>query len=219
MLGAGEAPEAPRPLSYEWGGRNRTTDEREHLDTHADPGVLFPEMMEMEQSAIERRGAEPLVVVLSFEEFFEAEQERLLRIFWMVTGSLPEAEDIVQDAFIRVWDRWADVAGMESPVGYLHRTAMNIFRNRYRRAMLAIRKAVGVAPENDAFGAVDDRLSIAQALNSLTPRQRAAVVLTEVLGYPSEDAGRMIGVRASTVRSLAYAGRNALRVAKELADD
>jgi RNA polymerase sigma factor (sigma-70 family) len=176
-------------------------------------------MMEMERSAIERRGAEPLVVALSFEEFFEAEQERLLRILWIVTGSLHEAEDIVQDAFIRVWDRWADVARMESPVGYLHRTAMNIFRNRYRRTVLALRKAVGAAPESDAFGAVDDRVSIAQALDSLTPRQRAAVVLTEVLGYPSEDAGRMLGVGASTVRSLAHTGRNALRVAKELADD
>jgi DNA-directed RNA polymerase specialized sigma24 family protein len=158
--------------------------------------------MEMERSAIERRGAEPLVVALSFEEFFEAEQERLLRILWIVTGSLHEAEDIVQDAFIRVWDRWADVARMESPVGYLHRTAMNIFRNRYRRTVLALRKAVGAAPESDAFGAVDDRVSIAQAL-----------------GYPSEDAGRMLGVGASTVRSLAHTGRNALRVAKELADD
>lgn len=173
----------------------------------------------MEQTAVERDGVEALTIVRSFEEFFEDEQERLLRILWMVTGSLQEAEDIVQDAFIRVWDRWAEVAGMESPVGYLHRTAMNIFRNRYRRAMLALRKTAGVAPPQDPLVGVDDRLSIAQALGSLTARQRAAVVLTEVLGYPSEEAGRMLGVGATTVRSLAHAGRSALRAAKELADD
>ena len=50
-----------------------------------------------------------------FEEFFEVEQERLLRLLWMVTGSLHEAEDIVQDAFLRVWERWHEVSVMESP--------------------------------------------------------------------------------------------------------
>ena len=167
----------------------------------------------------ERDGVGAFTLAPSFEEFFEEEQERLLRILWIVTGNLQEAEDIVQDTFIRVWDRWAEVAVMESPVGYLHRSAMNIFRNRYRRAMLVLRKAVGAAPENDAFSGVDDRLSLARALDALTPRQRAAVVLTELLGYPSDEAGRMLGVGATTVRSLAHAGRNALRAAKELADD
>ena len=55
----------------------------------------------------------------SFEDFFELEQERLVRILWMVTGSLQEAEDIVQDAFLRVWERWHKVSAMESPTGYL----------------------------------------------------------------------------------------------------
>ena len=155
----------------------------------------------------------------SFEEFFEAEQERLLKLMWLVTGNLHEAEDIVQDAFIRVLDRWAVIAEMESPVGYLHRTAMNVFRNRYRRTMLAIRKAVGLDAPPDAFELADDRVSVGNALASITPRQRAALVLTEVLGYPAEEAGDLLGVKASTVRSLAHAGRKALRTAKELTDD
>ena len=58
---------------------------------------------------------EVLPVEHSFEDFFELEQERLLRLLWMVTGSLQEAEDIVQDAFLRVWERWPKVASMESP--------------------------------------------------------------------------------------------------------
>ena len=163
--------------------------------------------------------AEPFAVALSFEEFFEAEQERLLKILWMVTGSLHEAEDLVQDAFIRLWDRWAEVAVMESPVGYLHRTALNIFRNRYRRTKLGLRKAVGFTDPPDAFLVIEDRVTVAGALATLTPRQRAALVLTEVLGYPSVEAGQMLGVGASTVRSLAHAARAALRNTKELADD
>jgi RNA polymerase sigma-70 factor (ECF subfamily) len=162
---------------------------------------------------------EVVTVEHSFEDFFEREQERLLRLLWMVTGSSQEAEDIVQDAFLRVWERWPRVVAMESPAGYLHRAAMNIFRNRYRRARVGLRRAIGVAPAVDASGTIEDRISVSQALGSLTPRQRAALVLTELLGYPAEQAGRMLGVRASTVRSLSSSARAALRSAKELADE
>jgi RNA polymerase sigma-70 factor (ECF subfamily) len=155
----------------------------------------------------------------SFEDFFELEQDRLLRMLWMVTGSLQEAEDIVQDAFLRVWERWPNVSSMESPTGYLHHAAMNIFRNRYRRARLGLRKAIGTAPAIDAFASAEDRISVSSALGRLTHKQRAALVLTDLLGYPADEAGRMLGVRGSTVRSLSSTARAALRDAKELAHE
>jgi len=174
----------------------------------------------MEQAEATWEGAAKVVAVQRpFEEFFELEQERLLGLLWMVTGSLQEAEDIVQEAFLRVWERWANVSAMDSPAGYLHRTAMNVFRNRYRRARLGVRKAVGVAPPNDAFGAVDDRVTVSNALAKLTPKQRAAIVLTDLLGYPAEEAARMLGIRGSTVRSLSSTARAAMRNAEELADE
>ena len=127
----------------------------------------------------------------SFEDFFELEQERLLRLLWMVTGSLPEAENIVQEAFLRVWERWHNVSSMESPTGYLHQAAMNIFRNRYRRARLGLRKAVGAEPPIDAFDSAEDRISISNAMAQLTRKQRAALVLTDLLGYPADVAGTL----------------------------
>jgi RNA polymerase sigma-70 factor (ECF subfamily) len=160
-----------------------------------------------------------VTIALSFEDFFEREQDRLLRLLWMVTGSSQEAEDIVQDAFLRVWERWPKVSAMESPTGYLHRAAMNIFRNRYRRARLGLRKALGAELPVDAFGLADDRISVARALAGLTPKQRAALLLTDLLGYPAEEAGRMLGIRGSTVRSLSSSARAAMRTDKELADD
>ena len=86
-----------------------------------------------------------------------------------------------------------ELSAMDNPAGYLHRTAMNVFRNRYRRAKLAVRKAVGVALPIDAFGAVDDRVGVSNALATLTPKQRAAIVLTDLLGYPAEEAAEMLG--------------------------
>ena len=62
----------------------------------------------------------------------------------------------MQDAFLKVWERWDRVGRMDDPVGYLYRTAMNLFRKRYRRAMLAVRRTVGLTPANDDFSEADD---------------------------------------------------------------
>jgi hypothetical protein len=56
---------------------------------------------------------EGVAVEQPFEDFFEQEQDRLLRVPWIVTGSLQEAEDIVQDAFLRVRDAEVRRAGLE----------------------------------------------------------------------------------------------------------
>ena len=59
----------------------------------------------MERAEATWKGVGDLMAVEhSFEDFFELEQDRLLRLLWMVTGSLQEAEDIVQEAFLRVWE-------------------------------------------------------------------------------------------------------------------
>ena len=84
----------------------------------------------------------------TFEAFYQTEARTLFRRLWLVTGNLAEAEELMQDAFLKVWERWDRVDGMDDPVGYLYRTAMNLFRKRYRRAMLAVRRTVGLAPSN-----------------------------------------------------------------------
>ena len=146
----------------------------------------------------------------SFEEFFNVERDRLFRVLFVITQNRQEAEDLSQEAFIRVWERWDTIGAMENPIGYLHRTAMNLFRSRYRRALNAARRGTGFAPEVDAFEAIDDRQVVIQALGTLAPRQRAAIVLTELLQYTAEEAGSMLGIRAATVRALHFQARSAL---------
>lgn len=85
----------------------------------------------------------------------------------MITGSRAEAEDLAHESFTRVLERWTTVAGMDDPADYLHRTAMNVFRNQYRRARVAMKRAVGLAPEQDVLAAVEDRAVATQVLASL----------------------------------------------------
>jgi RNA polymerase sigma factor (sigma-70 family) len=158
--------------------------------------------------------AEPPV---TFEAFFQAEHARLLRALFLVTGNEQEAEELMQDAFLAVWERWDRVREMERPTGYLYRTAMNAFRSRVRRAARAAKRLVGCA-EEDEFARADQRDAVARGLGTLTPRQRAALVLTELLGYGSEEAGEILGVKAVTVRVLASQGRTAMKEKLERSD-
>jgi RNA polymerase sigma-70 factor (ECF subfamily) len=155
----------------------------------------------------------------TFEAFYDLESRALFRRLWLVTGNRAEAEEIMQDAFLKVWERWEKVDAMDDPVGYLYRTAMNLFRKRYRRAVLAIRRSVGLAPARDDFAAADDREAVRRVLSTLPPRQRAALVLTEMLGFSPDEAGRALGVQTSTVRSLSRHGRESFRQAMEVDDD
>jgi len=150
---------------------------------------------------------------LEFETFFLEHQEALFRAMWLVTRNRHEAEEVVQDAFLRLLERWARVRGAERAEGYLYRTAMNVYRSRFRRAAVAVRKAVGRLPADDQMAEVEARDAVVRALAPLPARQRAAVVLVDVLGLSSEQAGEALGISAVTVRVLAARGRARLREA------
>jgi RNA polymerase sigma-70 factor, ECF subfamily len=175
-------------------------------------------MTEPLRIAHEAPASEILEASPSFEAFYDAERRTLFRRLWLITGNRAEAEELMQDAFLRVWERWERVGAMDDPVGYLYRTAMNLFRKRYRRAVLAIRRSIGLAPSRDDFADADDRQTVQRVLSTLPPRQRAALVLTEMLGFTADEAGRALGVQASTVRSLSRHGRESFRRAMEVDD-
>jgi RNA polymerase sigma-70 factor, ECF subfamily len=144
----------------------------------------------------------------SFEEFYETTFRRLFTALCLVTGNRHEAEEIIQDAYVRVLERWDRVAGLEDPTGYLFRVSMNAFRSRYRRAALGLRRSLFLAPAaRDDLGAVETHDAVVRLLLGLEPKQRAAVLLTAILDYSAEEAGQMLGLRASSVRSLTTRAR------------
>jgi RNA polymerase sigma-70 factor (ECF subfamily) len=150
-----------------------------------------------------------------FEVFFEQHHERLFRALWLLTRNRQEAEEVVQDAFLRLWERWDKVIGGSDPVGYLYRTAMNVWRSRLRRAALAARRVIHHIQGDDEIEEVEERDAVVRALAPLPPRQRAAIVLMDVLDLSSDQAGEVLGIRPVTVRVLAARARAALAKAME----
>lgn len=152
-----------------------------------------------------------LPLAASFEEFFDAERSRLFGVLAVMSRNRAEAEEVMQDAFLKVWERWDRVSSMESPSGFLYRTALNLYRKRLRRAAVAVRKAAHLLPQDDTLDEVETRDEVARLLRDLTPREREAIVLTSYLGYRAEEAGRLLGIRASTVRALTTRARASIR--------
>ena len=114
-----------------------------------------------------------------------------------MTRNRHEAEDLTQEAFIRLLERWDRVGtlAIADPRSYLYRTAMNAFRLRYRRTLVAARRTMSLTRPDDAIAEIDERDLAVRALAGLSERQRAAVVLTDLLGFHSEEAASMLGIR------------------------
>ena len=144
----------------------------------------------------------------SFEHFYASTVRRLFTALCLVTGDRHEAEEIAQESFVRVFERWDRVCEFDDPTGYLFRVSMNVFRGRYRRAALAVRRALFLAPKaTDDLAAVETHDAVVRLLRGLDVKQRAAVVLTAILDYRAEEAGEMLGISASSVRSLTTRAR------------
>jgi len=167
------------------------------------------------RATAETVGREVPEAYASFETFFEQTHQRLFGGLCLVTGNRHEAEEIMQDAYLKVWERWERVGAMDDSTGFLFRTAMNVFRSRYRHASLAIRRRIALAPTVDDLAAVEDRDEVVRILRPLSPAERASIVLTTMFGYSSEEAGRLLGVKAATVRAHATRARAGARASLE----
>jgi RNA polymerase sigma-70 factor (ECF subfamily) len=157
------------------------------------------------------RVPEAVTAAADFDAFFAEEHRRLFKALYFVTGNRADAADLMQDAFVKLWERWDRIDGIDDPTAYLFRVALNGWRMHRRAAQRAAKRLVAPTRGHDPFGEIELREDVQAMLRSLAPRQRAALVLLDIYGYGSEDAARIMGIRPSTVRALATQGRAILR--------
>lgn len=149
---------------------------------------------------------------LDFATFFADEHQGLFKVLYFVTGNRADAAELMQDSFLKLWERWDRIDRIADPRAYLFRVALNGSRMRTRAALRAARRLVPMASSRDPFDEVNLREDIRQMLLELTVRQRTALVLLDMYGYGSKEAARIMGIRPSTARALATQGRAALRI-------
>lgn len=127
-----------------------------------------------------------------------------------MTGHLAEAEDAVQEAYARVWQRWHSYGGLENPEAWVRVVAYRIAVSAWRKSvnrLVAQRRATsgGHAP---ALG--PEHVALVEALRRIPPDQRRVIVLHHLVGLSVDEVAAEIGISAGTVKSRLARGRAAL---------
>jgi RNA polymerase sigma-70 factor (sigma-E family) len=157
-----------------------------------------------------------------FEGFAAGASDSLLRTGYLMTGDVGNAEDLVQETFLRVARRWNRVRSMDRPTAYARRILINLVlddagRRSRQQAELGPQDAGIYAADESATRAlreVDDLAEFRWALAQLPARQRAVLVLRYWEDLPVAEVANVLGCSAATVTSTA--SRAAARLAQAL---
>jgi RNA polymerase sigma-70 factor (sigma-E family) len=153
-----------------------------------------------------------------FPLFVRAHTTALLRSAYLLTGDRAEAEELVQDTFVRLYPQWSRVTGADVPIAYVRRSMTNNFLNGRRRK--AGKEFLFADPpdapyEPDLARELSDRDLVRDLLHSLPAKQRAVLVLRFFDDLSDEQIAAHVGCRQATVRSIVSRGLGALRTETE----
>lgn len=141
-------------------------------------------------------------------------RDRVVRLATHVLHNPREAEDVAQEAFVKAFRQIGQFRGDSGFYAWLYRIVINLCLDRMRRkyvtAELPLDEAV-VPPSAAALPDMEQRLAVAQVLNSLSPPMRAALVLREVEGLEYAEIARVLHIPIGTVRSRLNAAREQFR--------
>jgi RNA polymerase sigma-70 factor (sigma-E family) len=168
--------------------------------------------------SVDRRRTEPAYAG-RLEELYRAHADDALRLAYLITGERALAEDLVQDAFVKVLGRFHDLRNRDAFWWYLRRTIVNLANSRFRRrrverawlATQSARDAVRFDPD------IVEQDRMRQALMTLRPQARAAIVLRYYEDLTEADTAEALGVPVGTVKSMVSRAMHSLR--EELSRD
>ena len=147
--------------------------------------------------------------MIDFDQFVTDSADGLLRTAYLIVWDLPEAEDLVQETFLKVARRWPKVRRMDHPLAYARRILVNLAldgRSRRTRARAELAAEPPVHGAADATDAIDNHDELLAALGTLPPRQRAVLVLRYFLDLPEAEVAAALECSLGTVKSTASRG-------------
>jgi RNA polymerase sigma-70 factor (sigma-E family) len=156
-----------------------------------------------------------------FRQFVSERSAALLRLAYLVSADRAAAEDVLQIALVRAYLRWGSI--VSNPEAYVRRVVVTVAaderRRPYRRREVATEQVPDAVDPTEPFGAVDVTRRLREALKSLPPRQRAAVVLRHWVGLEPAEVAELLDCSTETVRSQTMRGLDKLRAAYAVEGD
>ncbi|MFF5981149.1 SigE family RNA polymerase sigma factor [Streptomyces olindensis] len=147
-----------------------------------------------------------------FDVFYASAFPRLVGRVYAVTGDLAEAQDVVQEAFVRAWDRRSEMLADDAPEAWVRTVAVRLAVSRWRRARRWLELVRHHAPPEHVPGPGPEHTALVQALRRLPQAQRTAIVLHHLCDLSVEQVASETGAAVGTVKARLSRGRAALAV-------
>ena len=155
--------------------------------------------------------------VLAFEELYRANVGRVYALCLRMSGDRHLAEELVQESFVRAWQKLPSFRGASAFSTWLHRVTVNVVLGQRRSASSRARGSA--APEatepEPAVSAVNpgEAIDLERAIAALPDRAREVFVLHDVEGFRHEEIARLTGIAVGTSKAQLHRARRILRKA------
>lgn len=149
----------------------------------------------------------------AFEVLYKTHVPAIHALCRRMSGDDRDAKELVQDVFVRAWERLAGFRGESALSTWLHRLAVNAVLERLRSASRDASRYddEAIEPFGNGFDAqVDARIDLDAALARLPHGARVAFVLHDIEGYSHEEVAELTGTAPGTARTQAWRARRAL---------
>ena len=149
-------------------------------------------------------------VARAFDEFYVGTRGRLVHQLYALTGNTADAQECVQEAYARAWQRWSQVASYDDPEAWVRTVARRIATSRWRKARnrVAAYRRHGEPPTVPGPG--PETVALIDALRRLPEAQRVALVLHHLCGRSVQEIADEARVPVGTVKARLSRGRAAL---------
>lgn len=146
----------------------------------------------------------------SFDSFYSGTNRRVLHQMYAMTGNLADAQELVQEAYARAWQRWSTVSGYDDPEAWIRTVAWRLAASRWRKAKNGVAAMLrhgtpGHTPEPSI-----DNVALVAALKQIPEAQRRAIVLHHLGGLSVAEVAHETGSPEGTVKARLARGRAAL---------
>jgi RNA polymerase sigma-70 factor (sigma-E family) len=130
---------------------------------------------------------------------YERHYAELVRLAFALTSDWGVAEELAQEAFVRVWGSWGNIRDQQSASAYLRTTVVNLARRSLRRRLQERR--AWATPGDPRSADPGENIDLLRALARLPARKRACVVLRFYMDLSEADTATALGVSVGTVKS------------------
>jgi len=178
------------------------------------PPLAAPAPDESELVARARRGD-----LDAFEHLYRRTSGRVFAVCLRMAGDRERAKELMQDVYVRVWERLSSFRGEAAFTSWLHRLAVNVVLAQARADRRRDARFGEMPDESDGAGSggisartssVHERMDLESAIAMLPPGARRVFVLHDIEGYRHEEIARLTGAAAGTIRAQLHRARKLL---------